>query len=152
MLLRILCNHMHKNFSKRTFPPFSLFSSFSTFYTKNHEWIKIEDKKGTIGITEHAQEQLGDIIYAEFEDNITLDKGDVLGNLESVKATSDVFAPVDCRVLEVNDEIHDNPEIINKEAQKNGWIVKVEILNDNKDELLDNGELLDKDGYEEFIG
>ena len=136
MLLSILCNHMGKNFSKRT---------FSTFYTKNHEWIKIEDKKGTIGITDYAQEQLGDIIYAEFEEGITVDKGEVLGNLESVKATSDVFAPVDCSVIEVNEEINDNPEIINHQAEKDGWMVKVKILNDDRDELLN------KDEYDEFV-
>ena len=139
MLLSVLCGHMSKNFSKRT---------FSTFYTKKHEWIKIEDKKGTIGITNHAQEQLGDIVYAEFEDGLTLDKDDVLGNLESVKASSDVFTPVDCSVLEVNPEIMDNPGIINKEAETGGWIVKVELLNH---EEINREELLNREEYKKFI-
>ena len=133
----MLSSYMCKQFSKRT---------FSTFYTKNHEWIKFEDKRGVIGITDYAQEQLGDIVYTEFDDNITIDKGEILGNLESIKATSDVFAPVDCSVIEVNNEIINNPGIINQDAEINGWIIKVEILNDNRDELLN------KDEYTEFIG
>jgi glycine cleavage system H protein len=150
MLLSIICRHIRNNFSKNKNLSKNLSTNinkkaFSTFYTKNHEWIKIEDNKGTIGITNYAQEELGDIVFADFEDNIKVDRGEVIGNVESVKAASDIFAPVDCHVIEVNTKLEETPDLINQKPESDGWIVKVEILNDDRDELLN------KEEYDDLI-
>jgi len=115
-------------------------------FTKTHEWIQVENSVGTIGITEYAQEKLGDVVYADLpEAGKTVKKGEILLSLESVKAASDVYAPVSGKVVEVNTALEDKPEIVNKDAEGEGWLVKVEIT--NPAELED---LLDEEDYKKL--
>ncbi|MBU86605.1 MAG: glycine cleavage system protein H [Flavobacteriaceae bacterium] len=117
-------------------------------YTKDHEWIEINGNTATVGITDYAQGELGDIVYVEVE---TLDESlkqeEVFGSVEAVKTVSDLFIPVSGKVIEVNQKIEDSPEIINEDPYGDGWIIKMEIDDDN--ELND---LLDADAYAKLIG
>jgi len=116
-------------------------------YTKTHEWIKIEEDKARIGITDHAQGELTDIVYVELpEKGADVKKGDVLGTVESVKATNDVFSPVSGIIVEVNAKLEDTPELMNSEPYGNGWMVLLRIT--NKSELA---ELLTAEEYEKII-
>ena len=104
------------------------------YYTKSDEWLKVEDNIGTIGITDYAQDQLGDIVYLEkVEMGKKLKQGEILTTIESVKAVSDVNAPVSGEVTEVNEKLLDDASIINKDPYGEGWITKIKI--DNKDDL-----------------
>jgi len=104
------------------------------YYTKSDEWLKVEDEIGTIGISDYAQDQLGDIVYLEkIEKGKKLKQGETLTTIESVKAVSDVYAPVSGEVTEVNEKLLDDASIINKDPYGEGWIAKIKI--DNKDEL-----------------
>ncbi len=104
------------------------------YYTKSDEWLKVEDNIGTIGITDYAQDQLGDIVYLEkVEMGKKLKQGEILTTIESVKAVSDVNAPVSGEVTEVNEKLLDDASIINKDPYGEGWIAKIKI--DNKDDL-----------------
>lgn len=115
-------------------------------FTKTHEWIQVENSVGTIGITEYAQEKLGDVVYADLpEVGKTVKKGEILLSLESVKAASDVYAPVSGKVVEVNTALEDKPEIVNKDAEGEGWLVKIEII--DPAELED---LLDEEDYKKL--
>jgi glycine cleavage system H protein len=117
-------------------------------YTKNHEWVLIEGSIATIGITEHAQRELGDIVYLDIDTvDQELNIDDVFGSVEAVKTVSDLFMPVSGKVLEFNDLLDVNPELVNQEPYGKGWIVKVEI---NK--MHNNEELLSPDAYREIIG
>lgn len=117
-------------------------------YTKDHEWIEIDGKIATVGITDYAQGELGDIVYVEIEtlDEI-LDKEEVFGSVEAVKTVSDLFLPVSGKIIEVNQKIEDSPEIINEDPYNDGWIIKMEI--ENEEEL---NELLDAVAYSKLIG
>jgi len=116
-------------------------------YSKEHEWVLVEAKIATIGITEYAQEELGDIVYVELpEVGEKLVKDDPFGAVESVKAVSDVYAPVSGTVLEVNDALPDSPETINDDAYGDGWMVRVEMT--DMDDLKD---LMSADEYAEFV-
>ena len=117
------------------------------YFSKEHEWIEVEDDLGTVGITLHAQEQLGDIVFAE----VTKLKEKVLRNddvavVESVKAASDIFAPVSGTVIEWNDLLDDAPETLNSDPTKSGWVFKMTI--DAPEELQ---ELMDEAAYNKFI-
>ena len=117
------------------------------YFSKEHEWIEVEDDLGTVGITLYAQEQLGDIVFAE----VTKLKEKVLRNddvavVESVKAASDVFAPVSGTVIEWNDLLDDAPETLNSDPTKSGWVFKMTI--DAPEELQ---ELMDEAAYNKFI-
>lgn len=104
------------------------------YYTKSDEWLKVEGDTGTIGITDYAQDQLGDIVYLEkVEKGKKLKQGETLTTIESVKAVSDVYMPVSGEVIEVNEKLLDDTSIINKDPYGEGWIAKIKI--DNKDEL-----------------
>lgn len=117
-------------------------------YTKDHEWIKVDGDTATIGITDFAQSELGDIVYVEIEtDGETLDAEEVFGSIEAVKTVSDLFMPIAGEVLEINDEIESNPEIINSDAYGQGWLIKIKISDASE---LDN--LLDASAYEALIG
>ena len=95
-------------------------------YTRSHEWVRMEDGTATIGITEHAQDELGDIVFVELPDEgATLDAGDSFGTVESVKAVSDLYTPVGGEVVEVNSALEDAPEKINDDPYGEGWIVKL---------------------------
>ncbi len=95
-------------------------------YTKSHEWVRVEDDVATIGITDHAQEELGDVVFVELpESGATFEAGDSFGAVESVKAVSDLYAPVGGEVVEVNSALEDAPEKINEDPYGEGWIVKL---------------------------
>ena len=117
-------------------------------YTKDHEWIEIDGKIATVGITDYAQGELGDIVYVEIETlDERLDKEEVFGSVEAVKTVSDLFLPVSGKIIEVNQKIEDSPEIINEDPYNDGWIIKMEI--ENEEEL---NELLDAGAYSKLIG
>src|SRR6266850_7627677 len=116
-------------------------------YSKEHEWVLVEGKSATIGITEYAQEELGDIVYVELpEVGEKVVKDDPFGAVESVKAVSDVYAPVSGAVLEVNDVLPDNPETINDDPYGDGWLIRVELS--DADDLKD---LMDAEEYAEYV-
>jgi glycine cleavage system H protein len=116
-------------------------------YTKEHEWIRVENGDVTIGITHHAQQELGDIVFVELPQiGANFSAGDTLGTVESVKAVSDVYAPVGGEVIEVNEALNNKPELINEDPHGDGWIAKLR--------LADKGELeglLSADDYEAYI-
>lgn len=116
-------------------------------YTEDHEWVRVEGDEAYIGITDFAQNELGDIVFVEVETvDEELDKGDTFGTIEAVKTVSDMFMPIGGTVLEVNEALEDTPEIINSDAYGDGWIVKIKIT--------DSGELdalLDADAYKSSI-
>jgi len=116
-------------------------------YSKEHEWVLVEGNVATVGITDFAQEQLGDIVFVELPavgDKVS--KEDAFGVVESVKAVSDIYAPVSGKVLEVNDDLPENPEMLNEDAYGDGWIIKIEMS--DPEELSD---LLSAAEYEEYI-
>lgn len=116
-------------------------------YTEEHEWVLVEDDVVTVGITDFAQDQLGDVVFVELpEVGDQLETGKPLGVVESVKAVSDVYAPVGGEVVEINDELPDEPETLNTSPYEDGWMVKVK-LNDAGE--LDD--LMDAAAYQEFI-
>ena len=97
-------------------------------YTKSHEWVRVENDVATVGITEHAQDELGDVVFVELpEQGATLEAGDSFGAVESVKAVSDLYAPVGGEVVEVNGVLEDSPEKINEDPYGEGWILKLQI-------------------------
>jgi glycine cleavage system H protein len=116
-------------------------------YTKDHEWIRVEDGIGTVGITEHAQEQLGDIVFVEVpEPGRVAKQGDAVAVVESVKAASDVFAPVSGEVVEANPDIATQPALINEDAQGKAWFFKIKVSDPTE---LDG--LMDKAAYQAFV-
>ncbi|MEM8855301.1 MAG: glycine cleavage system protein GcvH [Pseudomonadota bacterium] len=116
-------------------------------FTKDHEWVDIHDGVATVGITDHAQEQLGDITFVELpEVGRSLKKGDAFAVVESVKAASDVYAPLDGEVVEVNDAIDENPQLVNEEAEAGGWFAKIKLAAD-----LADGDLMDAEAYQDFL-
>ena len=95
-------------------------------YTKNHEWIRILDDVATIGVTHYAQAELGDIIFIEFpHKGVKYLSGDPVGTIEAVKTVADIYAPIDGQILEVNLELEDEPDLINKDPYEKGWIIKL---------------------------
>ncbi len=116
-------------------------------YTKEHEWVRVEDRIAFIGITDYAQSQLGDIVYVELPKlNKKYQKGESIAVLEAVKTASDVYAPISCEVIEINESLKTNPEKLNQDPYNEGWIAKVKILNENE-----INELLNADEYEKLI-
>ena len=116
-------------------------------YSKEHEWVLVEDKVAIIGITEFAEHELGDVVYVELpEVGEKVVKDDPFAAVESVKAVSDVFAPVSGTVLEINDTLPENPETINDDPYGDGWMIKVEMT--DKDDLKD---LMSAEEYAEYI-
>ena len=116
-------------------------------YTKDHEWVKIEGDIATIGITEFAQKELGDIVYVEVETvGETIEAGEVFGSVEAVKTVSDLFMPITGEIIEFNDKLESEPELVNEAPYEAGWMVKVKISNDSFTELLDASE------YAELVG
>ena len=110
-------------------------------YTKSHEWLSVEGKSVTVGITDFAQAQLGDVVFLELPSpGRKLNVGDSFGVIESVKAASDLYAPVGGRVTEVNDKLKDHPELVNSDPYGAGWIVKLELSGELPADLLDEAE------------
>ena len=117
-------------------------------YTKDHEWISIDGDIATVGITDFAQSELGDIVYVEVDTlDETLDKDDVFGTVEAVKTVSDLFLPMSGKIIEFNENLSDSPESINDSPYEDGWIIKVEVS--NVDEI---SQLLDNNQYKDLIG
>ena len=116
-------------------------------YTCEHEWVWIEGNMAEVGITDHAQKALGDIVFVELPDiDDEIDSGDEFGSVESVKAVSSLFMPVSGRIIAVNTELKDSPELINEECYDDGWMIRVELI--NPDESAD---LLSAEEYEGFV-
>lgn len=116
-------------------------------YTKEHEWIRKEGAQATVGITAYAQKELGDIVYVDLPAaGKKYNPGEVFGSIESVKAVSEIYAPVAMEIMEVNSKVADQPELINKDAHQEGWLVKVKVLNE-----ADLGSLLTAAQYEELL-
>ncbi|MBL3655020.1 glycine cleavage system protein GcvH [Fulvivirga sediminis] len=116
-------------------------------YTKDHEWVKIEGNTATVGITDFAQGELGDIVYVEIEtEGEEVEKGEVFGTVEAVKTVSDLFMPVSGTVEEVNSELESAPELVNEDPYEKGWLIKIKITD------ADSSELLSADEYKEVIG
>lgn len=109
-------------------------------YTTDHEWIKVDGNEATIGITEYAQGELGDIVFVDIDSDMEeITKGESFGTIEAVKTVSDLFAPCNGKVLEVNAKLEDEPELINSDPYTDGWIIKVELSDASELEgLLDN--------------
>jgi glycine cleavage system H protein len=107
-------------------------------YTKDHQWVKFDNNEVTIGITDFAQGELGDIIFIELpEIGREIEKDEPFGTIEAVKTVTDLLAPVDGKVIEINDEIEDSPEFVNEDCYGKGWFIKIEIDNlSEKDKLL----------------
>lgn len=107
-------------------------------YTKDHEWIRIENEnQGTIGITDFAQKELGDIVYVEINtEGEEVNQGSVFGTVEAVKTVSDLFMPISGKILEFNEELEDEPELVNNEPYEGGWMIKIEITDQSQIESL----------------
>lgn len=117
-------------------------------YTKDHEWVKIEGDIATVGITEFAQGELGDIVYVEVETlNETMDKEEIFGTVEAVKTVSDLFLPLSGEIIAVNALLEDEPEKVNSDPYGEGWMIKIKINDPTEVEGL-----LDDAGYKELIG
>ncbi|MES0372397.1 MAG: glycine cleavage system protein GcvH [Mariprofundaceae bacterium] len=115
-------------------------------YTKDHEWVRIEGDTATLGLTDHAQEALGDIVFVELPDvGNTIEVGDAFAVVESVKAVSDVYAPIAGEVTENNEALEETPEKVNEDPYGDGWIAKVKISGD------DYSHLMDADAYSKLL-
>jgi len=116
-------------------------------YHKEHTWVKVSGKKGTIGITDYAQDALGDIVYIDLpEPDTTVDANSEISEIESTKATSSVISPVSGKILKVNDELAESPEVINEDPYGKGWIAVIELENTSEtDDLMDAAE------YEKYV-
>ena len=117
-------------------------------YTENHEWVCVEGNIATVGITDYAQRELGDIVYIDV-DSIGQDMhvDDIFGSVEAVKTVSDLFMPISGKIIEFNDKLESNPELLNQDPYEAGWIIKVELQ-----DLNDNNELLSSEQYKSIIG
>ena len=116
-------------------------------YTKDHEWVLIDGDQATVGSTDFAQKELGDIVYVEVETlDQTLDKDEVFGTVEAVKTVSDLFLPLSGEIIEFNEELESNPEDVNADPYGKGWMVKIKISNPTEIE-----ELLSGDAYKQLI-
>ncbi len=116
-------------------------------YSKDHEWLVIDGNIGTVGISNHAQEELGDIVFVELPQvGDIVGQGDEICIIESVKAASEVFAPCSGRVIEINEILDSNPQVINQSAEEEGWFYRLEIS-----DLANLSELMDSEAYETFL-
>ena len=117
-------------------------------YTKDHEWVKLEGNVATVGITDFAQSELGDIVFVDVDTvDDDFNAGEVFGSVEAVKTVSDLYLPVSGKVIEFNEELEGEPELVNTDPYGKGWIVKVELS-----EGADQSELLTAEQYQELIG
>ena len=116
-------------------------------YSKDHEWISIDGEIATVGVTDFAQNELGDIVYIDVDTlDETLEQDEVFGSIEAVKTVSDLFLPIEGEVTEFNEILEDEPELVNNDPYGDGWIIKIKISNTNTDHLLD------AKAYKELIG
>ncbi|MCT4674416.1 MAG: glycine cleavage system protein GcvH [Prolixibacteraceae bacterium] len=116
-------------------------------YTKDHEWVKVDGNVATVGITDFAQSELGEIVYVEIEtEDEDLEKEEVFGTVEAVKTVSDLFMPISGKVIEVNAGLEDAPELVNNDPFGDGWMIKIEIADNSELEAL-----LDAAAYKEVV-
>lgn len=116
-------------------------------YTQDHEWVRVSGDIATVGITDHAQKQLGDVVYVELPKvGATVEAGEAIGSVESVKAVSEVFLPLTGSVVEVNAAVNEDPELLNTDPYTDGWLVKIRVSNSKQ-----LSELLDAAAYEKYI-
>ena len=116
-------------------------------YAKSHEYVHVESDVGTVGITDYAQKELGDVVFVELPQVGTqLEQGDELGSIESVKAVSELFAPISGEVVEVNEALTEKPELVNTDPYGDGWMVRIKLA--TPEEV---GELMDAEEYEEYV-
>ena len=117
-------------------------------YTKDHEWVKLEGDIATVGVTDFAQGELGDVVYVEVETlGETLEAEEVFGTIEAVKTVSDLFMPLPGEVLEINQSIEDEPEIVNEDAYGKGWMIKIKVSDSSKYDSL-----LSAEEYKALVG
>ena len=117
-------------------------------YTEEHEWVKLDGNVATVGITDFAQSELGDIVYLEIDTlDSEINSNDVFGTVEAVKTVSDLFMPVNGKVIEVNSSLEDNPEVVNDDPYGEGWIIKIEVSNPS-----DIDALMSSEEYKNLIG
>lgn len=115
--------------------------------TNEHEWIRLEGDEAYVGITDYAQEQLGDIVFVDVTtEGETLEKGEVFGTIEVVKTVSDLFLPIGGEVLEINPELEEHPELVNKDPYGDGWLIKIKPT-----DTTEMDELLDAEAYKQII-
>lgn len=115
-------------------------------FAKTHEWVKVDGNLATVGISNHAQEKLGDVVYVDLPQvGRVVKKGEAFMSVESVKAASDIYAPVSGKIVEVNEKLSTQPELINKDAEGEGWLVKIEVT-----DLSELSDLLDEEAYRRF--
>mgnify|MGYP001305860719 FL=1 len=116
-------------------------------YTRDHEWSRIEGNVAEIGITDHAQKELGDIVFVDLPDvEDEIEAGDEFGSIESVKAVNSLFMPLSGKIIAVNTELKDSPELINEECYDDGWMIRIELSNPDE-----SAELFSPEDYEEFL-
>jgi len=116
-------------------------------YTEEHEWIQIEGDSATIGITDYAQQELGDVVYVELpEQGLDLDVGQTFGSVESVKAVSEIYSPLSGTVAEINGMLEDSPETINEDPYGDGWMIRLDVT-----ESAEVGELMSADDYRDYL-
>ncbi|HNS18656.1 MAG TPA: glycine cleavage system protein GcvH [Bacteroidales bacterium] len=117
-------------------------------FTEDHEWLRVENEFGYIGVTDFAQSELGDVVFLEVETvGESLSKGETFGTIEAVKTVSDIFMPVSGEIVEFNESLADQPELVNKDPYGDGWIVKIRIS-----DVSELDELLNAEGYRQVIG
>jgi glycine cleavage system H protein len=116
-------------------------------YTQDHEWVRVEGDVATVGVTDFAQGELGDVVFVEIEtEGETLDKGETFGTVEAVKTVSDLFMPVGGEVAEFNEALADEPELVNKDPYGEGWMIKIKMS-----DASEAGELMSADDYQKMI-
>jgi glycine cleavage system H protein len=117
-------------------------------YTKEHEWISVQNNIGTIGVTDYAQGELGDVVFIDIDSNVgDVKKGEAFGTIEAVKTVSDLYAPVSGKVTEINKDLADKPELVNSDPYGLGWMVKIEIS-----DATELNDLLNAEQYKELVG
>ncbi|MFZ1517739.1 MAG: glycine cleavage system protein GcvH [Ignavibacteriaceae bacterium] len=117
-------------------------------YTKEHEWVLIEGNIGTIGVTDYAQGELGDVVYIDIDPSLSeVKKGESIGTIEAVKTVSDIYAPFSGKVVELNDSLKDSPEFVNSDPYGTGWMIKVDVS-----DVSELNDLLDATSYQALIG
>ena len=116
-------------------------------YTTDHEWIRIEGNVGTVGVTEHAQSELGDVVYIDYKGATAVNKGDAFGTIEAVKTVAELYSPVSGTIIETNDNINDAPESVNNDPYGAGWLMKIELS-----DPAQLGALMDAAAYRALVG
>ena len=117
-------------------------------YTKDHEWVRVDGNVGTIGVTDYAQGELGDVVFVDIDPDLKeISKGNSFGTIEAVKTVGDLFAPFSGKVIEINKKLSDSPEVVNSDPFGDGWMIKAELSNP-----ADLNDLLDASAYKSLIG